>query len=299
MQRLLKMFLMLSIVLMLVQGGFALLASPNQGPGDATTKTAHVGDIDIAYKTIGKGYPLLLIMGYSGTMDLWAPRVLRELSPHYKVILFDNRGMGKTTASSKEFTIELFAEDARGLLDALGMERAHVLGWSLGTYIAQELALGYPHRVRKLILYEGDCGGKEAIYPAPEILRLLSDTSGSPDERGETLLSTLFPPEWLEKHPDPRTYFPMITETSSQESIKRQYQAWEDWEGTYERLSNTTQPTLLITGANDVNTPWQNSLILVELIPGAWLVQLENGGHGVMYQYPEKFSRIVLTFLED
>jgi len=256
-----------------------------------------VGDIDVAYQTLGKGEPLLLIMGYSGTMDLWAPEVLKELASEYQLIIFDNRGMGKTTASDKEFTIELFADDTRGLLDALGIERAHVLGWSLGTYIAQELTLRYPDRVEKLILYAGDCGGKEAIYPDPEIMDALGDTSASSRERGERLLTTLFPQKWLKEHPDPRTYFPEVTETSSPENIKRQYQAWQNWKGSYSRLAKITQPTLLITGAEDVNTPWQNSLMLIDLIPGAWLVQLEGGGHGVMYQYPRKFSRIVLTFL--
>ena len=256
-----------------------------------------VGDIDIAYQTFGEGDPLLLIMGYSGTMDLWAPEVLGELASKYQVIIFDNRGMGKTTASDKEFTIELFADDTRGLLDALGIERAHVLGWSLGTYIAQELTLRYPDRVNKLILYAGDCGGKEAIYPGPDIMEALEETSSLSPETARRLLATLFPKKWLKEHPDPRTYFPRVTEISSAQNIKRQYQSWQKWEGTYDRLPKITQPTLLITGSEDVNTPWQNSLIMIELIRAAWLVQLEGGGHGVMYQYPENFSRILLTFL--
>ncbi|GAH97822.1 unnamed protein product, partial [marine sediment metagenome] len=120
--------------------------------------TVHDAENLFAYKKFGEGDPLLLIMGYSGTIDLWATEMLKELAARYQVIIFDNRGMGKTTASDKEFTIELFADDTRGLLDALGIERAHVLGWSLGTYIAQEFALTYPDKVDKLILYAGDCG---------------------------------------------------------------------------------------------------------------------------------------------
>jgi pimeloyl-ACP methyl ester carboxylesterase len=273
------------------------VSSSQQTLEKGATRMVAVDDIEVAYKIFGEGEPLLLIMGYSGTMDLWAPEVLKELASKYQLIIFDNRGMGKTTASDKEFTIELFADDTRGLLDALSIERAHVLGWSLGTYIAQELTLRYPDRVEKLILYAGDPGGKEAIYPSPEIMDALGDTSASSRERGERLLATLFPEKWLKEHPDPRTYFPKVTETSSPENIERQYQAWQNWKGTYSRLAKITQPTLLITGADDVNTPWQNSPIMVDLIPGAWLVQLKGGGHGVMYQYPKKFSRIVLTFL--
>jgi len=290
--------LILAIMVVLLLGSSVRKSSSSQEAAEKTAiKVVHVGDIDMAYQILGEGEPLLLIMGYSGTMDLWAPEVLKELALKYQVIIFDNRGMGETTASDKEFTIELFADDTRGLLDALGIERAYVLGWSLGTYITQELTLRYPDRVEKLILYAGDCGGKEAIYPGPKIMDALGDTSASSRERGERLLATLFPEKWLKEHPDPRTYFPEVTETSSPENIERQYQAWQKWKGTYSRLAKITQPTLLITGTEDVNTPWQNSLMLIDIIPGAWLVQLEGGGHGVMYQYPKKFSRIVLTFL--
>ena len=285
------------MVVLLLGSSLKKSLSGQEAAEKEATRMVHVGDIDMAYQTLGEGEPLLLIMGYSGTMDLWAPEVLKELASEYQLIIFDNRGMGKTTASDKEFTIELFADDTRGLLDALGIERTHVLSWSLGTYIAQELTLRYPDRVEKLILYAGDCGGKEAIYPDPEIMDALGDTSTSSREREERLLTTLFPQKWLKEHPDPHTYFPEVTETSSPENIKRQYQAWQNWNGSYSRLAKITQPTLLITGAEDVNTPWQNSLMLIDLIPGAWLVQLEGGGHGVMYQYPRKFSRIVLTFL--
>ena len=298
MKEYLSIVLMLSMVMSLMLGTFTQSVSSSQQTLEkGAIRMVAVGDIEVAYQIFGEGDPLLLIMGYSGTVDLWAPEVLKELASKYQVIIFDNRGMGKTTASDKEFTIELFANDTRGLLDTLSIERAHVLGWSLGTYIAQELTLRYPDRVEKLILYAGDCGGKEAIYPGPEIMDALGDTSASSRERGEKLLATLFPEKWLKEHPDPRTYFPKVTETSSPENIKRQYQAWQNWKGSYSRLAKITQPTLLITGAEDVNTPWQNSLMLIDLIPGAWLVQLEGGGHGVMYQYPKKFSRIVLTFL--
>ena len=291
---------MLGMVAMLTLGACVQEASSsNEAWEKVEAKMIPVGNINIAYKVLGEGDPLVLIMGYSGTMDLWTPEMLKELAAHYQVIIFDNRGMGKTTASDEEFTIELFADDTRGLLDALNIERAHVLGWSLGTYIAQEFALTYPDKVDKLILYAGDCGGKEAIYPSSEVLDILRDRSTPPHERGEKLLTTLFPSKWLEEHPDPRTYFPEVTETSSEENIERQYQAWQNWKGTYSRLPKITQPTLLITGADDINTPWQNSLMMVDLIPGAWLVQLKGGGHGVMYQYPKKFSRIVLTFLEN
>jgi len=277
------------IAVMLLSGGCGQLDPSKEG-----VKMVRVDDIDVAYKMFGEGDPLILIMGFSGTMDLWATEVLKELASHYQVIIFDNRGMGLTTASDKEFTIELFAEDTAGLLDALNIERAHILGWSLGTNMAQELALNHPDKVDKLILYAADCGGQEAIDPPPWAMDIFADPSATPEQ----LLSTLFPKKWLEEHPDPSQYFPMPTEESSPENVQRQYEAWRNWAGTYSRLPQISQPTLLVTGTEDVGTPWQNSLIMVDRIPGTWLVQIEGGGHGVMYQYPEKFSRILITFLQ-
>lgn len=288
-----------AVVLTLMLGIGVLEAPSSQ---EATEKgeiqMVKVRDVDVAYKILGEGDPLVLIMGYAGTMDLWAPQLLQELASRYRAIIFDNRGMGKTTASDKEFTLEVFADDTAALLDALGIKRANVLGWSMGSCIAQELALNHPDKVDKLILYAADCGGKEAIPPSPEVLKILADTSGTPQERGERLLKLLFPPSWFEKYPDPRTYFPQVTETSPPASIDRQNQAMAEWEGTFSRLGQITHPTLLITGTKDVLTPAKNSFIIGEQIPGAWVVQLKGGGHGLMYQYPKRMSQIMLTFLE-
>ncbi|OGW74901.1 MAG: hypothetical protein A2Z72_06230 [Omnitrophica bacterium RBG_13_46_9] len=260
-------------------------------------RKAHVDDIDIAYKTFGKGYPIVLIMGFSGTMDMWEPRVLRALSSHYKVIVFDSRGIGESTATSKKFSIELFADDTAGLLDALGIERAHILGWSMGTNIAQELALRHPDKVDKLILYAADPGGKECVQPESP-LKTVTDTSGTLHDREERVVKVLFPEEWRKKHPDVREYFPFPKERSSVDNVNRQAQAMNEWAGSYSRLGQIKCPTLLITGTEDVIPPPINSFIMGEKIPGAWVIQIKGGGHGLMYQYPEGFSRAILTFLE-
>lgn len=266
---------------------------------NAKMKTVRVKDIDIAYETFGKGYPLVLIMGYSGTMDFWDRVLLKKLASTYRMIIFDNRGMGKTTASEKEFTVELFADDTAALLDALGIERAHVLGWSMGTSIAQELAFRYPDKVNKLILYAADCGGQEAIKPDPEVQSQLTDTSGTAEERGKRLIKLLFPEKWFKGNPDIHKYFPMPQESSLPGNIDRQTKAMEEWQGSYSRLPELKNPTLVITGTDDTLTPAQNSLIIAERVPGAWLVRLDGCGHGAMYQCPEKIGTIVITFLED
>ena len=110
---------------------------------ESPDNTKRVDDITMAYWTYGAGYPLVMIMGFSGTMDMWDPTVITELSARYQVIVFDNRGMGKTTAGTREFTIEQFADDTAGLMSALGLEQAHVLGWSMGTELTAGCYAGF------------------------------------------------------------------------------------------------------------------------------------------------------------
>ena len=139
---------------------------------DIPLKKVHVGDIDIAYKMFGKGDPILLIQGVGGSMDSWEPSILKELSSNHTVIIFDNRGVGNTTTGTKQFSIQQFANDTVGLLDGLKIQKANVLGHSMGSIIAQQLALTHPEKVNRLLLISSTCGGKEGIPNSPEHLKL-------------------------------------------------------------------------------------------------------------------------------
>lgn len=263
------------------------------------THTIRVGDIDIAYRTTGKGQPLVLITGYSATMDLWDPVIIRKLSLHYKVIMFDNRGIGKTTASEKPFTIGLFAEDTIGLMNALKIEKAHIFGWSMGTFIATEIALKYPEKVSKLILYAGNCNwkGKDVVQTNPEVESALFDLSGTAEDRGKRLIGILYPKKWLDDHPGFIGTLPKSEGQLSQASIEGQRMAITSWEGICGRLEKIAHPVLFITGTEDMVIPPANSLLMAKRVRGSWLIRLP-GGHSNMYQYPETFSRCLLTFLE-
>ncbi len=263
----------------------------------AVLKKVPVGDITIAYKEVGSGEPLILIMGYAGTMDLWDTRMVNQLAQQYRVIVFDNRGMGHSTSSEREYTIRLFADDTAGLMDSLGIKKAHIMGWSMGTFVAQELTLGYPEKVDKLILYAGTPGGKEALPPAPRDIAALTNMTGTDRERGERLFGELFPPTWLKENSDPSKYFPRVTELSAPANIMRQDAAIRVWNGTSSRLPFLKQPLLLIAGEKDVIAPPGNSLLIAEQVPQSWVVRIRNGGHGLMYQFPDEFTSIVLTFL--
>ncbi len=257
-----------------------------------------VGDIEVGYTIYGDGYPLIMIMGFSGTRDMWDPNVIAELSSRYKVIVFDNRGMGETTSGEKVFTIEQFADDTAGLIDALGISQANVLAWSMGNEIAFELVFRHPDKVNKMVMYAADCDFR-MFPPTPETLAELTDTSGTPDEQAYRKLTLLFPEDWLINNLDyVEKVFSKVSETASPESIQRQSEAMNAWGGCTGRLGTLDKPVLLITGTEDILTPPQNSYYLVRHIPGARLVLYKDGGHGVMYQYPGRFSADVINFLQ-
>ena len=126
---------------------------------DIPLEKVHVGDIDIAYKMFGKGYPILLFNGASDGMDAWDPSFLTGISSNHTVIAFDQRGIGNTTLVPNHIYQQL-ANDTAGLLDALKIPKADVMGYSLGSYLAQPLAMMYPDKVNSLILVASSCGGK-------------------------------------------------------------------------------------------------------------------------------------------
>lgn len=275
---------------------------PEGAPAQALppgVQRVQVGDIEVGYRVLGKGEPLVLITGFAATQDLWDQTFLNVLAARYRVIVFDNRGIGSTTTGSAPFSIVQFAEDTAGLMRALGLDRAHVLGWSMGTYIAQELALRYPQMVDRLVLYAADCGGGEAIQPSAQVLQQLTDTSGTPEQRGQRLIALLFPPQWLAANAATVAQaFSQVRESPAPASVARQGEAIGTWAGACERLSQVQALTLLVTGAADVIVPPQNSRLLAARIANAWLAQFPDGGHGLMYQFPAQLGAVVLAFLQ-
>ena len=133
---------------------------------DIPAKKVHVGDIDIAYKIFGKGDPILLISPAQADMNLWDPSLLNVLSSNHTVIVFDNRGVGNTTTGSRPFSIQQFANDMVGLLDVLKIQKVDVLGYSLGSLVAQQVVVAHPEKVNRLILLASSCVEKRVFLLA-------------------------------------------------------------------------------------------------------------------------------------
>ena len=271
---------------------------------------AKVDSIELYYEEHGSGEPLLLIMGLGADSRAWLFQ-LPEFAKHYRTIVFDNRGVGRSSKPAGAYTIHQMADDAAQLLQFLKIDRTHVVGVSMGGMIAQELVLRHPQRVRSLVL--------GCTYPEPDadVERMrhfsLSQFGGSVDATGEMkidltaldplsffqhLLPTVFNPEFIQNElPKLMELFSGALEYGfSLEAILGQVHAVMTHRAT-DRLHQIKVPTLVITGDADRLVPPGNSDILARNIPNARLVKVPGGSHGFNFETPDVFNREVLGFL--
>jgi len=284
---------------------------------DIPAKKVHVGDIDVAYKMFGNGDPIILFSGASDNMDAWDPSLLKGISSNHTVIVFDQRGIGNTTVGTNPYTPQQLANDTAGLLDALKIPKADVMGYSLGSYLAQQLTIMYPNKVNSLVLVASSCGGKDHTPKPPEFLELQSEIVNNSlhnipmtQEEIKSLVSASLGSGWIKLHPESLegfeniTTFQQLKPAVNPEMVNNQNNVgkhWEDnpnWSGACDELAKLDKPTLVITGTDDnFYQPHVNSLKIVEKIPGAWLVQIKDASHAVPDQYPDEIGKILNTFL--
>ena len=282
---------------------------------DIPLKKVHVGDIDIAYKMFGKGDPIILHNGANDGMGAWDPSFLKDISSNHTVIVFDQRGIGNTTAGSKPYSMQLLANDTAGLLDALKIQKANVLGYSLGSFIAQQFAIMYPDKVSSIILVASTCGGKDHVPRPPEFDKLQSDIVNKTQnnvpisqQEMKSLINASLGPGWIKLHPESvdipaNLTFQQMKPSLPPETLNNQKNVgftWvaSNWNGACDDLAKIAKPTLVITGTDDnLYVPHANSLVIASKVPGAWLVQIKDAGHAVPDQYPDEVSKIVQTFL--
>lgn len=261
--------------------------------------TATVKGLSIYYESHGQGFPLVLIRGLGSNADHWYAQV-PDLAAHFRVIVFDNRGIGRSGDPGGDLTIHAMADDTVGLMDALQIPQAHVLGVSMGGMIAQAIALGHPQRVKGLVLVVTHCGGAQQVRPTEEIARLVGDmvTVGSPESRIKAL-PAFFDAATLRNLPAcVQTYATVSMKYPADEKIlSRQFAAIQGFD-LYDRLPAIQAPTLVLASPGDVLIPPGNSQILAECIPQARLVSIPGGGHQILIEQPEACNRAVMDFLK-
>jgi pimeloyl-ACP methyl ester carboxylesterase len=268
----------------------------SRASGVATTLD---GRTHLPWEITGDGEPVLLIMGLGLSGDAWW-RTVPVLARRLRVITFDNRGVGRSRAFSYAYTTEAMADDAATVLDAVGVERAHVYGISLGGMVAQALALRHPERVRSLVLGATSPGGPRAAWPSAEVTAFLRRRLRmAPEESAWESVPINYGPRCRAEH------FERIEEDVAQRLAhpfsERAYRAqlfagaWHNCLGALPRIA---VPTLVVHGALDRLIPVANAHLIADRIPGARLRILEEAGHRYPTEAPDA-DRAIARFLAD
>ena len=264
-----------------------------------TSSRQRVNGIDIWYEIHGHGTPLVLLHGLQGDSSNFAGLV-PQLAERHRVLTFDQRGSGWSDKPAQSYTMALYADDTARLMVALGIERTHVLGMSMGGMIAQEFALRHPERLNGLILGCTTPGGPNAAKLESTARERTYETTDLPaEERARRLAEAGFTENFLDQHPE---VLDAMIEARRQrpldvEALQRRMAAI-DAHDTFDRLGNIQAPTLVITGRPDNIVSADNSLILAERIPNARLEVLEPAGHLFWLEKPKETLDLVLAFLQ-
>ena len=269
---------------------------------------ASVNGVKLAYYLKGKGDPMIMIMGYAGTLSAWGPALLDELAKNNQLIIFDNRGAGLSTDTKENnTTIPQMADDAAALVKSLGFKKVNVFSWSMGARVGQQLVIRHPDLIGKAILCAPNPGGKYQIAINKKVGEELNNPSLSPMENFELLFpmtpdgkvaAKLVYQRWAAAKaagtiPDD---FVVSKETKARQ-VRARITLWDADNQNYQDLKNIKIPVLVADGREDIIDNPQNSVIIAKQIPFAWLAFYE-GGHAFLFQSYKKLTETVNVFLQ-
>lgn len=276
-----------------------------------TEEYADLKGVKLCYEVFGEGYPLFLIHGFGAKKESWIAQV-PELSKHFKVIQLDNRGAGKSDRPETEYTMEIFADDIKNLMDHLGIEKANVCGWSLGGMIVQNFVLKYPNRVNKVILINTNFGFPDASGPEVYKNMRLSELEAKKVDPAKAWWSGTRSSFYLkfrkqmEANPSKKWYGVWSAEDLIKESainpptakdINMQAGALKT-HNTFDRLDTIKNPTLLLTASHDRLTPKSSMEQIHEKIPKSTLVVIEKAGHSSPFEKTPEVNQNIIEFLK-
>jgi pimeloyl-ACP methyl ester carboxylesterase len=269
--------------------------------GSAPVGEIEVEDRRLAWRTLGEGSLLLLVNGYAATGEDWDPTFLAALGESFEVIYPDNRGVGASELGEAEPTIDGMAADLEALLDALEIDRATVVGWSMGGFVAQRLAARAPARVTALALLATDPGGPDSVPAAAADWSRLVDHSGTPREQATRLISLLFPPGMAAEID--RQFGEVVAAARmglSLAALRAQEAAMEAWhrDALPPVGAGEVPPILIVHGSLDAVIPIANAEALAARFPDARVEILDGCGHAVMAQEPQRVVRSVRAFFQ-
>lgn len=263
---------------------------------------AKANGIEIHYETSGSGKALVLISGLGYPLWQWH-KMVPYLAEQFRVISFDNRGVGQTEKPAGPYTAQMLAADTAGLLEALSIEKAAIMGHSMGGFIAQAMALDFPEKVSELILCSTNFGGPNHVPVTPEAFAVLSDTASDPLTRFTNGLKVSTAPGWADAHPEvvkawvdwrvanPVEPVPYQAQMAIGLELMTEEAAFEN------KLPNISVPTLILFGAYDKVVPPENAELLQKRVRGSRIAIIPDAGHFFPIEVPEAASQIVIDFL--
>jgi len=253
----------------------------------------------IHFEVTGKSgaTPVLMIQGLGASKNAWNLQRI-AMATRFRIISFDNRGAGRSDKPTEPFTLEQMADDALAVLDAAGIETAHVVGASMGGVISQIVAVKYPHRVRSLTLVCTACRN----HPwRQELLQSWAKTAADKGmiEVGKEAAQWVMSPRSFRRLVPAFTWMGPLAALRPRHSFVSQIHAiLNTREDLVDQLSTITAPTMVIVGNQDILTPRGDSEEIAERIPNAELVVISGAAHGLMMEHSSTFNRILIEFLQ-
>jgi len=274
-------------------------------------KFAKINNVKICYDIQGEGYPVIMVHGFGSCKEIWIAQFF-SLSQKFKAIRFDNRGAGKSDRPKGAYTMEIFADDIRGLMDYLKIKKAHVIGWSLGGMIVQNFALKYPERINKIVLINTNYGfpneqGPEAYknMRIKELEVLKKDPEKAFWDEAIMGFHRDFRKE-METNPKKKYYnlwsiedIVKINSTNPPTSQDVEVQAMAlNTHKVFERLGEIKNETLLIAASHDRLTPKSCMEEMHEKIPNSMVKIIEKAGHSAPLEKAPEVNKILMEFLK-
>jgi pimeloyl-ACP methyl ester carboxylesterase len=269
----------------------------------------NVDGVNLYYELYGQGDPLVLVAGTGISLAPWRIAQVPEFSKHYQVLIYDHRGLGRSDKPDVHYSTRLFAKDCAGLMDALGIKKAHVMGHSMGGRVAQWLALDYPEKIRSLVL-SGSGSGKysELLEDYPRGVPL--DAALEMIEKGYEKYQHdhwgpgfMFSEQFMKEHPDVvQKYQELIVDEVPPLKCYLRHVVARQCHETTDIVDRIKAPTLVIVGSKDTHEGGTGSHVdsaraLADKIAGAEFVLVEGGRHGYLREMPEKGHPPIIDFL--
>lgn len=271
---------------------------------EITPQYAAIQNGHLEYYRFGHGTPIVLIPGYVTDITSWDRQFLATLAKKHQLIVFNNRNVGGSSVRSDHYESQDLAKDTYQLIEKLRLRKPAVLGISMGGMIAQQLAVLYPNKIGSLILINTAIAGKQSVHPNPNIEKMMLNMPRSKLSRYMTAIKLFFPASERTQMGFALAFdrfFPKNYTEIDPDSVISQQRClvlqWTKDDATARKIAHLNLPVLILNGTADEVIPPINSDILASTIPYAKLKRWQNGGHAMIYQYPESIANTINEFI--